>query len=78
MKYYQCLLIKEMHKSRLLTVAWLPEKFISHLNKYLKLQENDGSWSDGWKLDMIYGGQEEELIKNRERDFMQFLNVLDE
>ncbi len=46
--YKQCRL-KRRNAS---TVTWLPEKF-AVAGRFVKLKEEDGSWSDGWQVEEV-------------------------
>lgn len=70
MKYIQCLLVKYVSEptGMLKTVSWLPEKFVTK-RRVLKLQLEDGSWSEDWMIQETYGSNEEVFILAHERDF---------
>jgi hypothetical protein len=67
MNYCQCILCKFVDDDTLYTVAWIPEKFSK--SKILKLKEDDGSWSDGWYIGVVYSTKPEEFVLSHQRDF---------
>jgi hypothetical protein len=69
-KYYQCLLSKGQFIEEYWTVAWIPEKYAERY-KILKLKEDNGTWSDGWVVNTIFGGREESFVLKHERDFVK-------
>jgi hypothetical protein len=77
MNYYQCLLSKGLLKDRIFTVAWMPEKY-ARVGKIVKLKNESNEWTNGWKIESVYSCHTEEFILAHERDFTQFLSVLDE
>ena len=69
MKYYQCLLTKNVPGGYIHTIAWLPKKWATSINKKLKLKDDNGNWNGGWVVTMLYGSQEESFIMEHERDW---------
>jgi hypothetical protein len=69
MNYIQCLLVNYRLSSDVIkTVAWIPEKFATP-QRVIKLKREDGSWSNGWVIQEMYGVHSEEFVKYHERDF---------
>lgn len=70
MEYFvQCLLYKDSPLGGfLLTVSWLPEKF-AHVGKVLKLENDDKTWSNGWRVMKLYSRHESDFVLEHERDF---------
>jgi squalene cyclase len=68
--FAQCLLVKYLPNKRgmLKTVSWLPIEFAESM-RLLKLQNDDGTWSDGWMVQEIYGTHTKEFVLEHERDF---------
>lgn len=66
--YVQCLLTKNVNVGNLKTISWIPSQFAEKY-RVLKLQSDDGSWSDGWLVQEIYGTNSAEFILTHERDF---------
>jgi len=71
MRYSQCLLYKYIPNfGTLKTVGWIPESF-ANKGRILKLQKDDGSWSDGWTVLAIYSTHAESFVLQHERDFVR-------
>ena len=51
--FRQCKLVKPSEGGTMHSITWLPEKFCA-LGKYVKLKNDDGSWTDGWKVEEVY------------------------
>jgi hypothetical protein len=50
--YRQCSLIQDRGRATCQYVTWLPEIF-ARLGDVVRLRQDDGSWSDGWKIDFV-------------------------
>jgi hypothetical protein len=69
MNYYiQCLLTKFINGDCLKIITWIPEKYAIR-NKVLKLKNETGIWTNGWVVQETYNRQNEDFIKEHERDF---------
>jgi hypothetical protein len=67
--YTQCLLYKFISNSGTLKrVAWIPESFANE-GAVIKIQRDDGSWSDGWTVQERYSSHPEPFVLLHERDF---------
>jgi hypothetical protein len=76
-QFVQCLLNKYLDGGDCLkTVVWLPEKFVRN-RKPLKLQSDDGSWSEGWFVQERYSMRSESHVLAHERDFAKQRNASD-
>jgi len=74
-KLYQCLLTKVVNGGYVHMVAWIPKKFTTHL--LLSLKNEDGIWNDGWKIDMIYGCQDEDFIFENKSNWTKMVECKD-
>jgi hypothetical protein len=78
MKYFQCLLVKNDNNITIKTVAWIPEKYAKK-NKLIRLLSPEDEWSDGWKVVQVYpNSHDEEYIKEHEREFIYWKQVLND
>lgn len=50
------------------TTTWIPEQY-AHLNNYIKLKKDDGTWEDGWKVIEVGTRLSEEYVLDHERDY---------
>ena len=44
------------------TTAWIPEKF-AEVGRFLRLQNEDGTWEDHWKVREVHGRMDGQLVK---------------
>jgi hypothetical protein len=77
MKYYQCLLCKNIDKETIMVIGWIPEKY-AKLGKFLRIKDDDDLWNNGWTVKEVYNSQDAEFVFSHERDFVKFLEVLNE
>jgi hypothetical protein len=63
MDYIQC----RLERDKQFEVSWIPERF-AVVDKYLKIQNEDGEWVDGWKVVNTYS-RKTELEVVAARDF---------
>jgi hypothetical protein len=75
MNYRQCVLIR---KSRIgkdgiseeCQTSWIPEPFCVK-DKILKLKDENGVWTDGWKVEEVSEPKSEEWVDAHERDYLR-------
>lgn len=59
--YSQCVLQKKSIDGLLQRVSYIPSKF-AILNNIVKLKEEDGTWTDGWKVTTTGSKISEDLL----------------
>lgn len=65
----QCILEKRLSDENVRwQTTWLPEKFCK-LGMILRLQNEDGSWEDGFRVMSIGPFREEKAVHERSRDW---------
>ena len=75
--YYQCEMKKKINDtSYIVDVAWIPAKF-AKIGKWVKIKQENGTWDDGWQITYVGAKQKEEIVKDRERDYLNQRGVSD-
>lgn len=76
-RHYQCSLVRNDNGNKIHTTTWLPEKF-AKCGKYLKLQDQAGTWVDGWLVTGVSGpGLESKFVSERSRDWKNHRSMTD-
>jgi len=48
--------------------AWLPKRF-AVVGSYLELKDNEGEWSDGWRVESLGVEMDTEEVRERSADY---------
>jgi len=67
--YRQCFLSKTIDDCFVCTTAWIPEEH-AVLNKIVKIKD-DGIWSDGWTVRILWSFKPKEWVEQHERDYLK-------
>ncbi len=63
----QCRLHKVINENKYLEMtSWIPER-IAKLHRVVRLQEEDGSWTEGWKVVSVGAREKAEIVHQRSR-----------
>ena len=66
MRYNQCRLSRDKHR----TVTWIPREF-AKVGKVIKIRDDDGLWTDGWRVDEVWTEVDEEMVVELARDHLK-------
>lgn len=50
--YCQCRLVKSIPTGELVQMSYIPERF-ARLGKVLRLRDDERTWSDGWRVQLV-------------------------
>jgi hypothetical protein len=57
--------------------SWIPTKFAVQ-GRYVKLKDDDGEWTDGWRVERVFGGAvPSEVIAKNERNYKSHRKATD-